>query len=222
MIDISPINEYQIRIIIDHDVSIKSNELMQNFCVLLRKEGYSCLASYTSILLRYNPIEITYVALINHIKSLYNQLNHQLISSNKIIIPTLYNGIDLEYVANYNDLTVKSVINLHSSREYYVYMLGFTPGFAYLSDIDKKISTPRLENPRLKIPKGSVGIANEQTGIYPVESPGGWRIIGQTPLELFNLKREKPFLINPGDRIEFKPITKKEFLRIKEGFNEKY
>lgn len=222
MIEISVINEYQIKVVIGKKTSIKLNKKMQYFCEILRKKGYRCLASYNSILIRYNPLEITDEALIKEIKHIYSQLSFDVKSSNKIVIPTLYNGIDLEYVAKYNGLSIEAVIHLHSTRTYYVYMLGFTPGFAYLSDVDSHIATPRLNKPRIKIPKGSVGIANQQTGIYPVESPGGWRIIGQTPIDLFDLRKEHPFLINPGDQVAFKPITKREYIKIKEAYHEKH
>ena len=95
-------------------------------------------------------------------------------------------------------------------------MLGFTPGFAYMGGLDKRIATPRLKTPRKRVPAGSVGIAGEQTGIYPIESPGGWRLIGRTPLKLFNPKRDPPTLLLPGDRVKFIPIDHEEFYKILE------
>jgi KipI family sensor histidine kinase inhibitor len=95
-------------------------------------------------------------------------------------------------------------------------MLGFTPGFCYLGGMDSRIAMPRKETPRLKIPEGSVGIADKQTGIYPIESPGGWQLIGQTPLKLFNPNRQPEFLFQIGDTLRFKPISENEFLKLKQ------
>ncbi|NPA47330.1 MAG: 5-oxoprolinase subunit PxpB [Thermococci archaeon] len=129
-------------------------------------------------------------------------------------IPVLYGGEygpDLEFVAQYNGLTPEEVIEIHSRPIYRVYFLGFLPGFAYLGGMDGRIATPRLERPRLKVPAGSVGIAGGQTGVYPIESPGGWRIIGRTPLRLFDPEKEPPTLLQPGDRVRFVPIDEGKF-----------
>ena len=114
-------------------------------------------------------------------------------------------------VAAHAGLTEEEVIKLHSSVDYNIYMLGFLPGFPYLGGLNPKLFTPRLDNPRTKIPEGSVGIGREQTGIYPLESPGGWRLIGRTPLKLYDPDREQPFLYQAGDYIRFVPITAEEY-----------
>ena len=129
-------------------------------------------------------------------------------------IPVCYGGSygeDLKDVAAHAGLTEEEVIKLHSSVDYNIYMLGFLPGFPYLGGLDPKLFTPRLDNPRTKIPEGSVGIGGEQTGIYPLESPGGWRLIGRTPLKLYDPDREQPFLYQAGDYIRFVPITAEEY-----------
>lgn len=129
-------------------------------------------------------------------------------------IPVCYGGEfgeDLSDVAAHAGLTEKEVIALHSSKEYNIYMLGFLPGFPYLGGLDRRLHTPRLENPRTRIPAGSVGIGGEQTGIYPLDSPGGWRLIGRTPLKLYDPEREEPFLFDAGDYIRFVPITREEY-----------
>ena len=115
-------------------------------------------------------------------------------------------ALDLEFVANENKLTTKQVIEIFLSKTYRVYMLGFLPGFAYMGKLDKEISTSRKETPRLKVPKGSVGIAGDQTGIYPLESPGGWQIIGKTEIELFNPNNEGLTFFQPGDLVKFKMV----------------
>ena len=108
------------------------------------------------------------------------------------------------------------VINIHSSGKYLVYMIGFAPGFPYLGGMSEKLFTPRRKTPRLSIPKGSIGIAGMQTGIYPIETPGGWQIIGQTPITLFDLRRENKTLLKCGDIVKFYPISCEEFIRMKE------
>ncbi len=128
-------------------------------------------------------------------------------------IPTVYGGEegpDLDEVASLTDLDPEEVTEIHAAGKYIVYMLGFTPGFPYLGGMDKRIAAPRLPSPRTEIPSGSVGIAGPQTGVYPQKSPGGWRIIGRTPLTLFDPKKDPPAYLQPGDQITFKPITRQE------------
>jgi KipI family sensor histidine kinase inhibitor len=125
----------------------------------------------------------------------------------------------MEVVAEHNGLTVEQVIAIHAGTDYPIYMIGFTPGFCYLGGLDKRIQTPRRKTPRTLLPGGSVGIAEAQTGMYPVDSPGGWQIIGRTPLRLFAPERETPFLYEAGDKIRFVPIATEEYeqIRRKEG-----
>ncbi len=129
-------------------------------------------------------------------------------------IPVCYEGEmapDLGDVAAHNGLSVEEVIRIHSRTEYLVYFLGFSPGFPYLGDLPAELATPRLKTPRLRVPAGSVAIGGSQTGIYPVDSPGGWRLIGRTPLPLFSPEKNPPTLLQMGDRVHFVPITMKEF-----------
>ncbi|PPA69894.1 5-oxoprolinase subunit PxpB [Jeotgalibacillus proteolyticus] len=141
-------------------------------------------------------------------------------SFREVSIPVLYGGKkgpDLEEVASHNGLTPEEVIELHTSGEYIVYMLGFAPGFPYIGGLNEKIATPRKSKPRLKIPVGSVGIAGKQTGVYPIETPGGWQLIGQTPDALFRPQNEEePTLLKAGDRIRFYAITEEEFTQRQE------
>jgi KipI family sensor histidine kinase inhibitor len=133
-------------------------------------------------------------------------------------IPTVYGGEfgpDLPFVAEHAGLSEAEVIRLHSQPRYHVYMIGFTPGYVYLGGLPERLHTPRLSSPRIRVPRGSVAIGGSQTGIYPVESPGGWRIIGRTYLTLFDPTREIPTPIVPGDAVQFVPITEAEFLRAK-------
>lgn len=178
------------------------------------------IPSYRSLLLEYNPEIINFHSLSTLLKSLMSNLENQCDSLREIIeIPVLYGdefGQDIETVATVNNKLVDEVIKIHSSKLYLIYMLGFTPGFPYLGGVSDEIATPRLTTPRLSIPEGSVGIAGTQTGIYPITSPGGWQIIGRTPLRLYDEKIESPILLKAGQYIRFVPITKEEFYNISE------
>jgi inhibitor of KinA len=150
-----------------------------------------------------------------YLRQLKNETGNEEISMIKTVsIPVCYGGTfgpDLDEVAKLNNLTVKEVITLHAAAIYEVYMIGFIPGFAYLGGMPEILSTPRKLSPRKAVPAGSVGIAGKQTGIYPLETPGGWQIIGQTPLTLFNAEKAQPALLNSGDRVIFKQISQQQF-----------
>jgi len=176
------------------------------------------IPAYKSLLVLYDPLLIGPDDLIGILKGIEESLNTVKLPPAEIVhIPTLYGGdtgVDLEHVAVFNNMSCEEVILEHSSTDYLVYMLGFTPGFPYLGGMSKKIETPRRENPRIKVPKGSVGIAGSQTGIYSIESPGGWQIIGRTPLDLFDMENQKPVLLKAGQYIRFEPIDLETFERI--------
>jgi inhibitor of KinA len=130
-------------------------------------------------------------------------------------VPVCYGGEfgpDLEWVAGQRGLTAEKVVELHIAPTYHAYFLGFAPGFAYLGDLPEEIAVPRLETPRKEVAAGSVGIAGRQSAIYPFGTPGGWRLIGRTPLEIFRREREPMGLIAIGDHVKFRPITRAEFL----------
>lgn len=179
--------------------------------------------AYTSLLIYYDPLFLSYHQLESIIhKALTSEVVKEISAVHgddhmqRIIeIPVLYGGElgpDLADVASLNGLTVEDVIRIHSSADYPVYMLGFTPGFPYLGGLDQRLHTPRLENPRPLVPAGSVGIAGQQTGIYSLSTPGGWRIIGHTPLPLFRPDDpHQPFLLRPGDLIRFRSVSREEY-----------
>lgn len=136
---------------------------------------------------------------------------------NIVEIPVCYGGElgpDIGNVQKASGLTQEQAIQVHAAPEYLIYMVGFTPGFAFLGGLDERLFTPRLETPRMVVPKGSVGIANNQTGMYPIASPGGWQIIGRTPLNLFAPWKKDPFLYRAGDKIKFVPISESEYNRL--------
>lgn len=187
--------------------------------------------SYNSVTVYYNPVTIYFAHQQSEVNSSFekvsafmkNYIKRVHTSSQReqrlIEIPIVYGGEygpDLEVVATYNSLTPEEVINIHVHNEYMVYMIGFAPGFPFLGGMNDKISTPRKTSPRQAIPAGSVGIAGKQTGIYSLETPGGWQIIGRTPAPLFLPKQSPPTLLQAGDTIRFTAITAEDFLMYKE------
>lgn len=135
-------------------------------------------------------------------------------------IPVCYGGVcgpDLGEVAAGTRMSEGEVIALHSAVTYRVFMMGFLPGFAYLGTVDKRIAVPRRSSPRVRVPAGSVGIAGQQTGIYPVESPGGWQVVGRTPIRAFDLSQPEPFLLKAGDDVQFYPIETAQYLHKVDG-----
>ncbi len=205
------------------EIREETNKKLNKFNKMLTDYNHEAIIdtipSYCALLINYKPELIRYGELVKFLRDLSENINSELEQDKEIVeIPVLYGsekGIDIEAVAKHNNLSKENVISLHSEPEYLIYMLGFTPGFPYLGGMNKKIATPRLETPRVKIEAGSVGIAGEQTGIYPINSPGGWQIIGQTPIELFNINRKNPILLKSGQYIKFKPINQEEFDKIK-------
>jgi len=152
-------------------------------------------------------------------KSLEQNLQSSL-AMRQVVIPVCYGGEygpDLEFVAHYHNLSVDEVIAQHTEPEYLVYMIGFMPGFPYMGGLKPELSTPRLNRPRAVVPQGSVGIAGQQTGLYPLSSPGGWQLIGRTPLTLFDIHADPPTLLRSGDIVRFKPISPEEFMQWKEN-----
>ncbi len=176
------------------------------------------IPTYRSILIQYDPSLSEPTALEKALAGLEDRLDEISIPEPETVeIPVCYGGPygpDLDFVAQANNMTPEKVIEIHTSTAYQIYMIGFTPGFPFLGGMDERIATPRLESPRTAVPAGSVGIANNQTGMYPVTSPGGWRLIGRTPLKLFNPDKENPFLYQAGDLIKYKPISEKEYLAL--------
>lgn len=131
-------------------------------------------------------------------------------------IPVIYNGPDLHTLAMMKGISTNELVEIHTGCDYNVFMLGFLPGFAYMGMVSDRIAAPRLATPRLKVPAGSVGIAGNQTGIYPIDSPGGWQLIGVTPIKIFDPGRTSPFLLKPGDKVRFFAIEKSDYQNLSE------
>lgn len=169
---------------------------------------------YCSLLVSYDPLGLAPDDLKRSIDATYRQLDQTVLSKPRTVeIPVVYGGErgpDLENVAQFHGITPREVIDYHIRPIYRVYMIGFTPGYPYLGELADEIVTPRRETPRTRVPRGSVGIAQKQTGIYSVDSPGGWQIIGWTPVNLFDPEKKPPSLLMMGDRVRFKAITARE------------
>lgn len=177
------------------------------------------LPTYRSLLVFYDAERITYRQLTRKISHLYTEKTTDRTEKKKIrMVPCLYGGAygpDLEQMSEALDLTPEQVIDIHQSVDYKVYMLGFLPGFVYLGGLDERIHMPRLDVPRTRIPERSVGIGGNQTGVYPMESPGGWRLIGSTPLDFYNPFHTPPVLCHAGEYIRFVSISEKEYQSIR-------
>jgi KipI family sensor histidine kinase inhibitor len=179
------------------------------------------IPTYRSLIIIYNPSLTTPSELKEAVLGLESRLAEiEIPPPQTVEVSVSYGGEfgpDIDFVAQSHGLPVEEVIRIHSEPLYQIYMIGFTPGFPFLGGLPEVLHTPRLETPRTLVPAGSVGIANDQTGIYPVDSPGGWRLIGRTPLKLFDPERSNPFLLKAGDLLKFKPISLDEYHHLVEG-----
>ena len=200
------------------DISLAVNQKVQEvFSAIDRQRSKGILdlvPSYRSLLMIYDPLCISLDEIKAGIKDIWNNPDQSRLPQPQTVkIPVVYGGEygpDLQLVAQYHNLTPREVIDFHTRPAYRVYMIGFTPGFPYLGEVLDAIATPRRETPRTLVPKGSVGIAQRQTGIYPVDSPGGWQIIGWTPVKLFDPFGKPPSHLVMGDRVQFHAITAQE------------
>jgi inhibitor of KinA len=204
------------------EISADINRTVRKLLVRIENEKIvgiiDFIPSYAELMICYDASIISLKKLLDTLHSLEDNIDDiELPESSILWIPVLYggeSGPDLPEVAHLNSLSTEEVINIHISVKYLVYMLGFTPGFCYLGGMDPRIATPRKETPGVKIPAGAVGIADRQTGIYSVESPGGWQLIGNTPLRLFDPVVKPEFLINAGDYIQFYPVDEDQYKNI--------
>jgi inhibitor of KinA len=200
-------------------ISPQINERVRGFLLVLEDANLDGIVSvnttYRSLLIEYDPLRLPYGKLLEALQQLESRLYSTKLPPARVLeVPTLYGGEfgpDLDFVAQHAGISKEEVIRIHHSTEYLIYMLGFTPGFSYLGGMDPTIETPRLKSPRGKIPGGSVGIAGKQTGIYSIDSPGGWQLIGRTPIRLYDPDRQPPILHQTGDYIRFIPITREEY-----------
>jgi KipI family sensor histidine kinase inhibitor len=201
------------------EISRKINEKVRRMALAIQAEAIEgileTVPTYRSLLIIYNPLLLPIEDLNKRLKRIEEGLQQTPLQEPKLTrIPVVYGSIygpDLESVAKYLQTSPEEVIRLHCSKPYLIYMVGFMPGYPYMGELPWGLVVPRLKTPRLLVPKGSVAIAQRQTGIYSMESPGGWQILGRTPVELFDPEKDPPALLQMGDFVQFYPISEKEF-----------
>lgn len=221
---ISPVGDRAISIdfgqVIDPTINRHIRQTIERIKELQLEGIIELVPTYCALLVEYDAMLYSYSEICNIIESTLEKgmtdTTNELVTV--VEVPTVYGGEfgpDLSFVASHNHLSEDEVISIHSGTDYLVYMLGFIPGFSYLGGMDSRIATPRLSSPRTVIPAGSVGIAGEQTGTYPSDSPGGWQIIGRTPVTMYDMSKAQAALLKAGDYVRYVPIDESEFHRIK-------
>lgn len=223
------LSEQAVTIEFGHEISDNLLHRIGNYNNLLHQHPFpglqTTVQAYSTLSVFYDPLQVIQAAELrgrdcfekvqNYLLSLGEPNIAQTVSlAPPVTIPVCYGelyGPDIQEVADVNNLSIQEVISLHTQAVYTVYMIGFVPGFAYMGGMNEQLATPRKATPRQAITAGSVGIAGKQTGIYPLETPGGWQIIGRTPLKLFDATRTQPALLKAGDRVIFKSIPLQEF-----------
>lgn len=218
-----PAGDSHLLVRLGHEISEQTNNLVLVLAAGLAEKPLpgvvECVPSYCELLLAYDSARVSFRMLCRLLERRLGRLSQvPLPEGRRLDIPVRYGGSrgpDLDQLALRAGISPDETVRLHSSVEYRVFMLGFAPGFSYLGGLDSRLHCPRRAEPRLRVAAGSVGIAGSQTGIYSLASPGGWRIIGQTPLALFSPGREKPFLLAPGDRVRFRAVSEAEYLAVR-------
>lgn len=203
------------------EISIECNRRVHSLHRAIERERLpgviDLIPTYRSLLVEYDAAQVSYMDMKERLVDIRAGIAGMPEDDGTAVhLPVLYGGEygpDLEFVARNAGMNIEDVVDLHSGTEYPVYMMGFTPGFPYLGGMSERIATRRLSTPRGVIPAGSVGIAEAQTGVYPIESPGGWRLIGRTPLRLFDVERTPPSLIDAGDCVRFVPLSNEDEYR---------
>lgn len=221
---ISPVGDRAISIdfgqVIDPTINRHIRQTIERIKELQLEGIIELVPTYCALLVEYDAMLYSYSEICNIIEPTLEEgmtnTTNELVTV--VEVPTVYGGEfgpDLSFVASHNHLSEDEVISIHSGTDYLVYMLGFIPGFTYLGGMNPRIATPRLSSPRTLIPAGSVGIAGEQTGTYPSDSPGGWQIIGRTPVTMYDMSKAQAALLKAGDYVRYVPIDESEFHRIK-------
>ena len=221
---ILPTGDRALSVEFGNEIDERINAKLMGFIKLFEEEKIEGIEefvpSFRAVLIHYNPQILSYARMVRLVEAILEKNVHETVHKKRIVqIPVCYEGEyapDIDFVAEHAGISVDKVVQIHTSKAYLIYMLGFQPGFPYLGGLDERIHTPRLASPRVKINAGSVGIGGTQTGLYPMESPGGWQIIGTTPVKCYNPGREKAIPYLAGDYIQFVPISQSEFSEIKE------
>lgn len=208
-------------------VDAKSQQAIRNIDILLESTPpawmIETVPAFTTLTLMYDPLAISFKEAKEEIMALLKGAADVAAPPVRAVeIPVCYGGVhgpDLEFVANHNGLTAEEVIQIHTGESYKVQMIGFAPGFPYLGGMSGRIAAPRKETPRVRIPERSVGIAGNQTGVYPISTPGGWQLIGRTPVRLFLPENDIPCLLRAGDQVIFRQITADEYKTLEDKEN---
>lgn len=208
---IVPLGDSSLFVALGEEIDLAINQRVHALASLVETSSIKgiieTVPAYATLLVHYDPLILSFAQLKNHLRAKINLVEEASNRKRKFIeVPVRYEGnygIDLKSVASHLHLKVEDVIRIHSERTYTIYMMGFTPGFPYMGKLDDAIIMPRLETPRTRVPAGTVAIAGSQTGIYSIDSPGGWQLIGWTPLRLFSPESDTPFLFSPGDEVKF-------------------
>lgn len=214
-----------ITVCFENEISKEVNGFVTSFTCAVEQKG---IKGVIELIPAFNSVTVLYDSTVTSAGTLKIKLeriikklgNSQQSSAVLYKIPVCYEeefSPDMKNVEAHTGLSREEIIEIHSSTDYLIYMLGFLPGFAYLGEMDKRLATPRLDSPRVEISRGAVGIGGEQTGIYPVASPGGWQLIGRTPVLVYDREREKPILYKSGDYIKFVPISRNEYFEIEKA-----
>lgn len=210
--EIVPLGDSALLVRLGNEIDLKTNARVHELAALLAVSPLTgvveTVPAYSTLLLHYDPLLRTWAEIRAWVQEKLEQMgetSHR--TPRRHEVPVRYGGeygVDLGFVADYHHLHVEDVVRIHSEKIYTVYMMGFTPGFPYMGKVSDAIVTPRLETPRTRVPAGTVAIAGSQTGIYPIDSPGGWRLIGRTSLRLFDPQSPSPFLFAPGDEVRLR------------------
>ncbi len=218
-------NEQTIRFDFGPQMSQETFRIIQQFCQVVEQDRNHLLEevvpSNKTVTVFYRKELVNPCVIIEELltKWMHRTDSDLRVNTRTLEIPVCYDALfseDIPRICDHTGLTREEVIAIHTGTSYKVYMIGFLPGFPYLGELPEVLHVPRLEKPRLSVPKGTVGIGGTQTGIYPIESPGGWNIIGRTPLDLYCLNRVEPFLIRAGDQLQFRAISLETFNEMKE------
>jgi inhibitor of KinA len=226
---IKPMGDTALRIQLGEGIDPEVNRRVRAACAALERAAIrgvvECVPGYAAVTVHYQPHIVRYPELCRTLEAVVETgMDAALPPAYLVTLPVLYGGAqgpDLKFVAEHHRLSVDQVIELHSRPEYLVYMIGFAPGFPYLGGLPEELATPRLEKPRISTPRGSVAIGGSQTGVYSVESPGGWRVIGRTPVPLYDFTLERPTLLEAGDHLRFRPVSAAEYEEIEANVKKK-
>jgi inhibitor of KinA len=210
-IEVEPLGDSALLLRLGEQIDESIQRRIHAICIRLESRmaagAIEIVPAFTTVAVHYDPRHLGYAALAAEVLALTQNLDEEPVGPARVVtIPVRYGGEggpDLEYVAKRAGLSIDQVVALHTRADYLVHMIGFAPGFPYLGGLDARIACPRRDIPRPRVPAGSVGIGGNQTGIYPIESPGGWQIIGRTTLKLFDAERDPAALLRPGDRVRF-------------------